>query len=77
MKKINFLGDKYVKITMEVVVKYNADEMDIQEVVDSAVTCFYEEDKYGNEMFLPKTETMVVHEYINTTFVDVTDDIAL
>ena len=34
---------------MEFVVEYDANEMDIQEVVDSAVTCFYEEDVEGNE----------------------------
>jgi len=74
MTKVDFLGEKYVKITMEVVVKYDANELDIQEVVDSAVTCFYEEDKYGNEMFLPKTDTMEVHEYTDTKFVDVTEE---
>ncbi len=65
---------KFVKITMELVVEYDANVMDIEEVVDSAVTCFLEEDKEGNELFLPYTDSMKVHEYIDTTFVDVTEE---
>ena len=74
MSKIDFLGKKFVKITMEFVVEYDANVMDIEEVVSSAVTCFYEEDKEGNEMFLPYTDTMKVQEYTDSTFVDVTEE---
>ena len=74
MTKIDFLDKKYVKITMEFVVECDANEMDIQEVVDSAVTCFYEEDVEGNELFLPYTDSMKVQEYTDTTFVDVTEE---
>jgi hypothetical protein len=74
MSKIDFLDKKYVKITMEFVVEYDANEMDINDVVSSAVTCFYEEDKEGNEMFLPYTDSMKVQEYTDSTFVDVTEE---
>jgi hypothetical protein len=59
---------------MEFVVEYDANEMDINDVVSSAVTCFYEEDKEGNEMFLPYTDSMKVQEYTDSTFVDVTEE---
>jgi hypothetical protein len=74
MSKIDFLGKKYVKITMEFVVEYDANEMDINDVVSSVVTCFYEEDKEGNEMFLPYTDSMKVQEYTDSTFIDVTEE---
>ena len=74
MSKIDFLDKKYVKITMEFVVEYDANEMDINDVVSSAVTCFYKEDKEGNEMFLPYTDSMKVQEYTDSTFVDVTEE---
>jgi hypothetical protein len=74
MSKIDFLDKKYVKITMEFVVEYDANEMDINDVVSSAVTCFYEEDKEGNETFLPYTDSMKVQEYTDSTFVDVTEE---
>jgi hypothetical protein len=74
MSKIDFLDKKYVKITMEFVVEYDANKMDINDVVSSAVTCFYEEDKEGNEMFLPYTDSMKVQEYTDSTFVDVTEE---
>jgi hypothetical protein len=71
--KIDFLGEKFVEVTMKVVIKYNANELDINEVVSSVVACFHNEDTYGNETFLPVTETMEVHEYAETTFIDVTE----
>jgi hypothetical protein len=72
--KIDFLGQKYVEITMKVVIEYNANELDIEEVVSSVVACFYNEDTYGNETFESATETMKVYEYIDDVpYVDVTE----
>ena len=73
--KIDFLGKKFVEVTMKVVIEYDANELDIEEVVNSVTDCFYNEDTYGNETFLPVTETMKVHEYLETDIVynDVTE----
>jgi hypothetical protein len=71
--KIDFLGKKFVEITMKVIIEYDANELDIEEVANSVTACFYSEDTYGNETFAPVTETMKVHEYGDTTHTDVTD----
>ena len=71
--QIDFLGKKFVEITMKVVIEYDANEEDINEVVSSVVACFYNEDTFGNETFVPSTETMKVQEYGETTFEDVTE----
>lgn len=71
--KIDFLGKKQVEITMKFIVEYDANELDINEVVSSAVACFYEEDTLGNETFSPSTPTMKVLEYTETEFKDVTE----
>ena len=67
-------GQKFVEITMTVVIEYNANEVDVEDVISSAVICFYSEDTYGIELFEPETETMTVHEYESTDFKDVTDE---
>ena len=72
---IDFLGDKYVEITMTVLVKYNANELDIQEVVDAATICFYSEDKHSVELYQPSTDDMEVIEYMEESFEDVTEKI--
>ena len=72
---IDFLNDKYVEITMKFVVKYNANELDIQEVVDAATICFYSEDKHSVELFAPSTDDMEVIEYMEESFIDVTEQI--
>jgi len=74
MKKatIDFLGKKQVSITMTVIVEYDANELDINEVVSSTVACFYNEDTYGNETYSPKTEQLEVIEYSETAYKDVT-----
>jgi hypothetical protein len=59
---------------MKVVVEYDANELDINEVVSSVTACFYNEDTLGIETFAPETETMKVHEYRETTFNDVTEE---
>ncbi len=73
--KIDFLGEKFVEVTMKVVIGYDANELDIEEVVSSVTACFYNEDTFGNETFLPVTETMRVYEYLETDIVynDVTE----
>ena len=72
---IDFLGEKYVEITMTVLVKYNANDLDIQEVVDAATICFYSEDKHSVELFVPSTDDMEVIEYMEESFKDVTEKI--
>ena len=72
--KIDFLGKKFVEVTIKVVIEYDADELDIEEVANSVVACFYNEDTYGNETFEPETDNMKVHEYEEVVnFVDVTE----
>jgi hypothetical protein len=72
-KQIDFLGKKFVEITMKVVIEYDANEEDIEDVVTSVVTCFYSEDTFGNETFIPLTETMKIYEYDEKIFEDVTE----
>ena len=71
--KIDFLGKKYVEVTVKVVIEYDANELDIKEVVNDTAIAFYKDDGYGNETFVPKTDLMTVKEYVNTTFIDVTE----
>ena len=72
---IDYLDDKYVEITMTVLVKYNANELDIQEVVDAATICFHYEDRHNIELFVPSTDDMEVIEYMEESFKDVTEKI--
>jgi hypothetical protein len=72
-KQIDFLGKKFVEITMKVVIEYDANEEDIEDVVSSVVACFYSEDTFGNETFIPLTETMKIYEYDEKIFEDVTE----
>jgi hypothetical protein len=70
---IDFLGEKYVEITIKAVIKYNANELDIEEVVNAATICFHSEDKLGVELYQPSTDNMEVIEYMEDSYIDVTE----
>jgi hypothetical protein len=72
---IDYLDDKYVEITLTVLVKYNANELDIKEVVDATTICFHIEDRHNIELFVPSTDDMEVIEYMEESFIDVTEQI--
>lgn len=68
------MAKKFVEITMNVVVEYDTELYDENDVVSKSVLCFYEEDKTGVENFLPKAEGLEVIDYIDTSGFDVTEE---
>jgi hypothetical protein len=67
------MAKKIIEIRMNVLVEYDTDLYDEDDVVSKSVLCFYEEDKTGVENFLPKAEGLEVIDYITTDSFDVTD----
>jgi len=65
---------KFIEISMNVVVEYDTDLYDENDVVSKSVLCFYEEDEVGVENFLPKAEGLVVIDYLDTSGFDVTEN---
>jgi hypothetical protein len=62
---------KSVEVTMKFLVDVD-DDIEINELDSRLVVCFYHEDTYGTEHFLPKTEGLTITEYIDTTINSVT-----
>lgn len=67
------MAKKIIEIRMNVLVEYDTDLYDEDDVVSKSVLCFYEEDKAGIENFLPKAEGLEVIDYIDIDVFDVTD----
>ena len=67
------MAKKIIEIRMNVLVEYNTDLYDEDDVVSKSVLCFYEEDKTGVESFLPEAEGLKVIDYIDTNVFEVTD----
>lgn len=63
---------KSVEVTMKFVVEVDDSITDLNELDGRLVVCFYHEDTYGTEHFLPKTEGLTITEYIDTTINSVT-----
>jgi len=62
---------KSVEVTMRFLVDVD-DDIEINELDSRLVACFYHEDTYGTEHFLPKTEGLIITEYLDTTINSVT-----
>jgi hypothetical protein len=67
------MAKKFIEIRMNVVVEYDTDLYDEDDVVSKSVLCFYEEDKTGVENFLPKAEGLEVIDYLITNGIDITE----
>jgi hypothetical protein len=67
------MAKKIIEIRMNVLVEYDTDLYDEDDVVSKSVLCFYEEDKTGVENFSPKAEGLEVIDYIITDSFEVTD----
>lgn len=68
------MAKKFIEIRMNVVVEYDTDLYDEEDIVSKSVLCFYEEDKAGVENFLPKAEGLEVIDYLITNGVDITEE---
>ena len=64
---------KAVEVTMKVLIDVDDDIVDISELDSRLVVCFYHEDTYGTEHYLPKADGLSVTEYIDTTIDSVTE----
>jgi hypothetical protein len=64
---------KEVEVTLKVVIEVDENVLDIDDLDNILVVCFRNEDKYGNETFLPKDEGLTVVEYISTSIDSVKD----
>jgi hypothetical protein len=62
---------KSVEVTMKFLVDVD-DDIEINDLESQLVVCFYHEDTYGTEHFLPKTEGLTITEYLATTINSVT-----
>jgi hypothetical protein len=62
---------KSVEVTMRFLIDVE-DDIEINELDGRLVVCFYHEDTYGTEHFLPKTEGLTITEYLDTTINSVT-----
>lgn len=67
------MAKKFIEIRMNVVVEYDTDLYDEDDIVSKSVLCFYEEDKTGVENFLPKAEGLEVIDYLDTSVIDITE----
>jgi hypothetical protein len=62
---------KAVEVTMKVLIDVD-DDIEINDLESRLVVCFYHEDTYGTEHFLPKADGLTVTEYLDTTINSVT-----
>jgi hypothetical protein len=64
---------KAVEVTLKVLIDVDDNIIDVNELDSRLVVCFYHEDTYGTEHYLPKADGLSVTEYINTTIDSVTE----
>lgn len=64
---------KAVEITLKVLIDVDDNIIDVNELDSRLVVCFYHEDTYGTEHYLPKADGLSVTEYIDTTIDSVTE----
>jgi hypothetical protein len=57
---------KTVEVTMRVLIEVDDTIVDVDNIDSDLVVCFYKDDGYGNEMFLPKADGLTVLEYLDT-----------
>jgi hypothetical protein len=63
---------KAVEVTLKVLIDVDDDIVDVNELDSRLVVCFYHEDTYGTEHYLPKAEGLTITEYLDTTIDSVT-----
>lgn len=51
---------------MRVLIEVDDTIVDVDNIDSDLVVCFYKDDGYGNEMFLPKADGLTVLEYLDT-----------
>jgi hypothetical protein len=64
---------KAVEVTLKVLIDVDDNIIDVNELDSRLVVCFYHEDTYGTEHYLPKADGLSVTEYIDTTIDSVTE----
>ena len=62
---------KAVEVTMKVLIDVD-DDIEINDLESRLVVCFYHEDTYGTEHFLPKADGLTIVDYLDTTINSVT-----
>jgi len=67
------MAKKIIEIRMNVLVEYDTDLYEEEDVVSKSVLCFYEEDKIGVENFLPEAEGLKVIDYRDIDVFEVTE----
>lgn len=60
---------KTIEVTMRFIVNAE-DGIDISELDSKLVACFYHEDTYGTEHFLPKEDGLTIVEYSDATIIE-------
>jgi hypothetical protein len=64
---------KAVEVTLKVLIDVDDSIIDVNDLDSRLVVCFYHEDTYGTEHYLPKADGLSVTEYIDTTINSVTE----
>jgi hypothetical protein len=64
---------KAVEVTIKVLIDVDDNIVDVNELDSRLVVCFYHEDTYGTEHYLPKADGLSVTEYIDTTIDSITE----
>ncbi len=64
---------KAVEVTIKVLIDVDDSIVDVSDLDSSLVVCFYHEDTYGTEHFLPKADGLSVTEYLGTTIDSITE----
>lgn len=64
---------KAVEVTLKVLIEVDDNIVDVNDLDSRLVVCFYHEDTYGTEHFLPKADGLSVTEYLDTTINSITE----
>ncbi len=64
---------KAVEVTIKVLIDVDDNIVDVSDLDSRLVVCFYHEDTYGTEHFLPKADGLSVTEYLGTTIDSITE----
>ena len=64
---------KAVEVTLKVLIEVDDNIVDVSDLDSRLVVCFYHEDTYGTEHFLPKADGLSVTEYLDTTINSITE----
>ena len=64
---------KAVEVTLKVLIDVDDSIIDVNDLDSRLVVCFYHEDTYGTEHYLPKADGLSVTEYIDTTINSVSE----